>query len=128
MLNFLSERGFKTFKDQAPDPQFFFIRAQRDTCNMDLREVAPRGYDRFAMRTQAAGRHLFYVDNGAVSPEQPAWRTWLHLYFRRFAGFLGWPLAKRLTFAVMQNASCADLDWAELSKRHDTDAANTQYR
>ena len=82
---------------------------------MDLREVAPQGYDRSAMKAMAAGRRLLYVDNGVASQEQPAWRTWSYFHFRRFASFLGYTLPRRVTFAVMSIASCGDLDWSELA-------------
>ncbi len=107
VVAFLAKHEFEAVKDRASDPQYFLIHAGRGACTMDLREVSPRGYDRAAIQALAAARRLIYVDNGAVSPEQPAWRTWLYFHFRRLAWFFGWPLPRRLTFAVISSGSCA---------------------
>ena len=114
LMDFLARHNFKTVSDPLPE-NHFLIHANREMCHMDLREVAPHGYDRSGMKTMAAGRRLFYVDNGAISADQPAWRTWSYFHLRRFASFLGWPLPRRLTFAVFSSGPCGDLDWQELS-------------
>ena len=58
LVSLLTSHHFETEVEPLPDDRVL-IHARRDVCTMDLREVAPSGFDRSAMEVLATGRRLF---------------------------------------------------------------------
>jgi hypothetical protein len=93
------------------------VHGRRESCDIQIKEVAPQGWDVSSMTVFAEGRPLVYVYDGAVYAEQPAWRTWFHYRVWRLLRLVGIELERRTVFGVAATSQCdaLNLDLARLT-------------
>lgn len=117
IAGFLSGHGFSI--EQGDTPGTAFVWASNGSCRFALGAVAPRGWDRDAIRRLAdPDDRIFYVIDGERYEYQPAWRTWLRDGWRRLNRHLGRRIANRPDLGAIASPACdvRNLHWERFPK------------
>lgn len=86
-------------------------------CRIQIKEMAPQGWDVSSMQLFSEGQDLVYVYDGAVYDRQPVWTTWIHYRVWRALRLIGVELERRVVFGVATSEECssAKLDVSTLT-------------
>lgn len=84
-------------------------------CQVLVEEVAPEGWQRFAVAQTAANDDLFYTFAGHIYSEQPVLRTRTYFYWRKLQRYFGLEVPERPVLAVVSTRACPNLPLKELA-------------
>jgi hypothetical protein len=113
---FLGRHGFQVGEAQ---PDFPFVPAAVAGCHLLIASAAPEGWHRDITRRLASPQdQAFFVFDGVVYQDQPAWRPWLYSYWRELNLGFGRALPARPVVGIVASPACAlrDMPWQELAE------------
>jgi hypothetical protein len=114
---FFVNRGFETGEQQGDLP---FLTARSQECELRVADASLDGRHRILIRQEALpSESVLFVYNGATYPDQPRWRTWSYMKWRRLNALFGRKLPIRPLLGVLAPAECdlSGMPWGEIAER-----------